>query len=255
MSPSLLEVQASLLEVQAWARQVSERLPTVAFPNVAPLPPLPPSPSSLDIITFTLTQTETTIQVQTRTIDTIVQSKATAGTVPPIPTQEPLTQTLTKTVTVEHFLTKTSTRTIQATMPKITTCQPALLERPVNSYLGDIINYAYHLLRFAMLIFGLLAAYAYLMWIVWLWTFHWAESGKDIDVEDAVETRSIGVGADVVETRSIGIGADVVVETRSIRVGEGGKEDPGSSRVEEDDGTLEADGDEGDGYVVDVEAL
>lgn len=128
-------------------------------------------------------------------------------------------------------------------MPKITMSQPALLECPVNSSSTDIIYYAYQLLRFAMLIFGLLAAYAYLLWIVWLWTFHWTASGRDIDVDDTVETRSIGIGA------------DVMVETRSIGVGEGGKEDPGSSRVKGDEGALETDGDVEDGSYVDIEAL
>lgn len=118
-------------------------------------------------------------------------------------------------------------------------CQPTFLGCPVNSWMKDVIDYAYQLFRLAMLILGLLAAYVYLLWMVWVGTFYWAESGKDIDVDGTVETHSIGVGVGVVETRSVGIRTDVAAKTRSIGVGEGGEKDPGRSRVEGDEGASE----------------
>ncbi|KAF9455524.1 hypothetical protein BDZ94DRAFT_1316144, partial [Collybia nuda] len=109
-----------LPDLQAWVRQASERLPTIAFPNQGPEHLPQPSPSPL-FATLTLTQTETTIETRTRTFETTLQSKATAGTVISMPASKPLTQTFTKAVTVEKVLTRTSTKTIQATMPMTTT--------------------------------------------------------------------------------------------------------------------------------------
>jgi hypothetical protein len=133
------------------------------------------------LVTYTVTETETT--VETRTIDVTVTSTLTAaGTVLPIPSQESLTQSLTKTVTLEEVVTRistktltleevvtrTMTKTVEEAMPTTKAFREAFREAPleylVNPWPELIIRHAYRFLSFVYLCSALVFVYSWLVW-------------------------------------------------------------------------------------------
>jgi hypothetical protein len=201
--------------VREWSRQVWKRLPRVVFPVIPEAPstlPLsfPPAPPLSTVI---LTETETKVHVETRTVIT----EATAGTVLPVPDPEPLTQTLPKTVTVEKFCT--STKTVHGPASTVTDCQlvpspvpqqsplSASPETKVNPWVDPLIGLA----QFVIVVALLMKLYERLVLELAFFFLRWVESASDVDIINDNNDFKVGrpTPGPMLETGKIGVGARV----------------------------------------------